>query len=118
MANDIRIYRGNTTVVNVSVSVSGKNYILENGDIIKFTVKNDHCVHSEKVIEKILTADDYNDEGMLELALNPEDTAYLKTGDYAYDCGLQFADGSFYTFIPKASFVLLEALSEKNEDFS
>lgn len=114
MTNDIRIYRGNTAVVNISVSVSGKNYMLEDGDIIKFTVKTDKCVHNEKVIEKILTADDYNDEGGLEITLNPEDTAYLKTGNYVYDCGLQFANGSFYTFIPKSSFVLLEALSEKN----
>lgn len=113
MKNDIKFHRGNTMVINVCINIDNEPYMLQNDDFIKLTVKrySERC--SSIVIEKIVTADNYDENGNLLIEFTPEDTVDLQPAVYLYDCGLQLANGEFYTFIPKTAFTLLDIITEK-----
>lgn len=108
--NDIKIYRGNTAIFKIGVNISGEPYTLQDGDFIRFSVKSNE---NNMLIEKFLINADYDDDGELAIKFNPEDTINMHNGSYFYDCGLQLANGEFYTFISKSSFTILETIAER-----
>ena len=111
--NNITLTQGNSAEINITpVDSDGNTVVPEQGDMIVFTIK--YC--SKELFRKVLGTEDWDiEEEALKLILNPKDTADLPPNNYAYDCLYIFADGSAYTFIDKAIFRVVRAISKVGE---
>lgn len=107
---NIELTAGNTADLIITPYDNDEIVTLEEGDKVIFTVS----AGEDDFIRKVLTLDNY-EEGELVLHLTPDDTAEMPPGQYAYDCMIVFASGEAYTFIGKANFTLLQAISEAEE---
>ena len=97
----ITITRGDSASFHIDiVDASGTEYVLQDGDIVTFTVKK-----STKT-EDILIQKTGQD-----VEIEHEDTADLRYGTYAYDVQLTYANGHIDTFIGPADFVLTEEVT-------
>ena len=101
--------RGNSASINITPidTDTGTPVILQEGDKVLFTVKNQN---GATVMKKVLTAADYDDaeDTSLNCSIEPDDTIDLLTGEYAYDC-LLVSGGQAVTFI-SSSFIIEKAL--------
>lgn len=110
--NEITLYRGNSAVIELNISVSGEKYTLQDGDTVEFAVKSSSDRNADKIISKILTDSDYNENNSLQIEISPSDTISLQPFTYCYDVGITFADGSFYTVIPPSAFRISATVTE------
>ena len=94
--NDLYMTRGDTEYFTVNVFKDGEIYLLNTGDVIKFTVRTRHD-SDIAVIEK--TSDDFT-SSEVRFELKPEDTNTLSRGKYVYDIELTKASGEVTTIIP------------------
>ena len=89
-------------------------YILQEGERIIFTVKSRYS--DEKLIEKILTSDDYEDTELI-IRLTRQETSVLDVGTYVYDVAFQpVGTDKFQTFIPLSYFNVVKRVSEAVEN--
>ena len=89
-------------------------YILQEGERIIFTIKSRYS--DEKIIEKILTSDDYEDTELI-IRLTRQETSVLDVGTYVYDVAFQpSTDDKFQTFIPLSYFNVVKRVSEAVEN--
>lgn len=110
--NDIEIVQGNTAEIDITpLEDDDTPVIMQDGDKVIFTV----ALGRKTYIRKELTAAMQNKDGSLTLTLSPEDTINMPPIDYEYDCLFIFADGSSYTFIQKAKFIVDKAISKKGD---
>ena len=91
----ILMTRGDTLIVEIGMSKDGQAYTPEEGDVVRFALKQTHQ-DVEPLILKVIP----NDTCILRL--NPEDTKPLAFGSYVYDMEITMADGSVDTFINNA----------------
>lgn len=110
--NDIEIVQGNTAEIDITpLEDDDTPVIMQSGDKVIFTV----ALGRKTYIKKELTAAMQNEDGSLTLILNPEDTMTMPPIGYEYDCLFIYADGSSYTFIQKAKFIVDKAISKKGD---
>ena len=97
----IILTKGNSfyATVGIYVKATGEQYVLQEGDSVKFELKRKPC-EDVPLVEKIIPTD------TLELKLDPNDTSLLPFGDYFYDMTITFANGDVDTFIDNAKFIL------------
>ena len=97
----IILTKGNSFYATVGIydKATGEQYILQEGDSVKFELKRKPCA-DVPLIEKNISTD------TLELKLNPSDTNSLPFGDYFYDMTITFANGDVDTFIDNGKFIL------------
>lgn len=109
-ANNITLTQGNSAEIDITpTDTSNEPVKPEQGDMIVFTIR--HC--RKEVYKKVLNVNDWDDEEeALKLILMPEDTDNLPPTEYEYDCLYIFADGSAYTFIDRAIFRVVKAISK------
>ena len=89
-------------------------YILQEGERIIFTIKSRYS--DEKLIEKILTSDDYEDTELI-IRLTRQETSVLDVETYVYDVAFQpSTDDKFQTFIPLSYFNVVKRVSEAVEN--
>ena len=89
-------------------------YILQEGERIIFTIKSRYS--DEKIIEKILTSDDYEDTELI-IRLTRQETSVLNVQTYIYDVAFQpSTDDKFQTFIPLSYFNVVKRVSEAVEN--
>ena len=105
----IKMTRGDTLNVKVTINKDGEEYVPEEGDVIRFalksnTLKSDNSGYKD---EEPLILREIPTDTML-LKLDPADTKELPFGTYVYDIEITFADGAVETFITKASFKITE----------
>lgn len=103
----ITMTRGDTAVIQVSMTRDGETYTPETGDAVRFAVKHPKMTSGNKQYkdtEPVLELDIPIDT--MQLTIEPEATAELDFGEYVYDIQITFADGTVDTFITTASFVL------------
>ena len=100
----IEMIRGDTAEFDITVTVEEEGqivpYILQEGDILTFTVKKSTKVE-EVLIQKFGE----------HITINPDDTESLKYGGYKYDVQLTFANGKVDTIIPPHNFILNEEVT-------
>lgn len=108
----IKLTRGDTLVVVVSMTRAGAAYEPVEGDVIKFYLKRaimkpDRVayVDTDPLITKTIPTD------TLQLKLVPNDTKSLAFGKYAYDIEITFANGDVDTFINNAELWLMPEVS-------
>lgn len=99
--NSITLTRGDSfyTTVTMKNKETGESYTPQEGDVIRFGLKQ-NIKDTSCLIEKTIPND------TLMLHLEPGDTANLPFGKYVYDMELTFANGDVDTFINNESFVL------------
>ena len=98
--NTIYLTRGDTFQTQVTIKQNGEPYTPEEGDKIRFIAKRDELNHNktqyldkDPLIVKEIPVD------TMILKLNPEDTANLDFGTYAYNIEIIMIDGRVDTFI-------------------
>lgn len=93
---EIYLTRGDTLPIKIQITDKDNNpYILQEGDILYFTVKKSINT-SEIIIQKQLNTNTFN--------INHDDTANLAYGKYLYDVQLTLADGTVWTIIKPSLF--------------
>ena len=103
----ITMTRGDTVIIEVGMTRNGTPYTPQAGDSVRFALKHakfnaartDYADADPLVLKPIPT------DTML-LRIEPEDTADLGFGEYAYDIEITFENGDVDTFIAAARFVL------------
>lgn len=94
----INLTRGDTAHMNL-VLYSDKNkktkYVLQEGDIVKFSIKKTKD-DDAPLVEKIFTSD--------KIKIESSDTAQLQFGKYIYDVQVTFANGDINTVIKSSPF--------------
>lgn len=102
----IKLTRGDSFYTQIGMTTDdGQPYVPEEGDSLRFVMKNakivgGEYVDEEPVLEKNIPTD------TLVLTLAPADTSDLPFGRYVYDIELTFASGDVDTFINNESFFL------------
>lgn len=101
----IQLTRGDTArfEVNITNDMDGSNYELQDGDVLRFTVKKS-TDKKDALISKEIT-----DGNIIYIA--PEDTQNLSYGSYYYDVELTTKGKDVYTIIPPSKFVLLKEVT-------
>lgn len=103
----IKLTRGDTLVVKLTLTKDGEAYELAEGDTVLFAVKsrlnpgNTAYVERDPLISKAI------DTETMTLKLNPEDTSGLPFGRYVYDIQVTFADGAVDTVINNATIEIM-----------
>lgn len=101
----IQLTRGDTARFEVGITndIDGSTYELQDGDVLRFTVKK--SVDKEDfLIQKEIT-----DGNIIHIA--PEDTHSLSYGSYYYDIELTTKGNDVYTIVPPTKFVLLKEVT-------
>ena len=102
MAQKIEIVRGTTNTINIAVKDSdGNAHMLGSGEVIVFGVKknykDDECLNLKTITSLV--------NGVGQLTLDPDDTAELACGKYAYDVGLK-SGANYYNVIEASDFIV------------
>lgn len=101
--NDIRMTRGDTAVLDLSISNDdGSTYQITSDDTILFTMKK---ITADKtvVIQKAVSNG--------KITINPKETASLDYGNYVYDVELRRTDGFVATIITPHVLTLTEEVT-------
>lgn len=98
----ITLTKGDTFRATVSITDSdGESYIPEDGDSIRFAMKQNYTDESPLILKDIPV-------DTMCLQLDPDDTKSLDVGKYVYDIELTRSNGDVDTFITKSSLELTE----------
>lgn len=116
--NTMTLTKNNSAEFIISPTVADENgtipYILQEGERIIFTVKSRYS--DDKLIEKILTSEDYEDTELI-IRLTRQETSVLDVETYVYDVAFQpSTDDKFQTFIPLSYFNVVKRVSEAVEN--
>lgn len=108
--NEIRFTQGNSAVIGITPidTSTGEPIELELTDKVLFTVKTRY---GQTVIQKVLTAEDADEDGVLLCSLKPDDTLNLSPGEYEYDCLFVAPGDQAVTFI-SSKFYLVRAIGK------
>lgn len=94
--NKIFMTRGDTVSLKVDlVDYNGDPYLLKDGDEAIFRLKKNAC-NKQLLVEKNL---DIDEEGLLYLLIEPEDTEYLDFGIYFYEIEVVIDDEYHFTVV-------------------
>lgn len=96
---NLTMTRGDTEYFTVNVFDGEEEYILKDGDVLRFTVRT--SLRSDIVIIEKVSTDFYNNETRFNI--DSMDTKNLERGKYVYDVELTKADGTVTTIIPPAT---------------
>lgn len=102
--NKIFMTRGDTVSLSVDlVDLNGDPYYLQDGDVAIFRVKRNVC-DKKLLIEKELEVSE--DDNLLYLYIEPEDTEKLCFGVYVYEIEVIIDDEYHYTVIDNGTLEL------------
>ena len=99
---DIKMTRGDSKTIRVTLKKEGVQIPLIDGDIIYFTVKTS-TITEEKTLQKIIT--EFAD-GTALIEITPADTKNLLFTTYIYDLQLTDAQGNVITLIKPSKFII------------
>lgn len=109
----ITINRGDT--FNMSIPINGRkdieieDYIMTEYDRVYFAICEPHQHFEHGVVRKILTVDNLDADGNIEISLIPSDTYYLLPGTYYYEIKLKIGEGEsaiVKTILPRRKLVI------------
>ena len=102
--NKITLSRGNTAYINISV----KEYKLQIGDVVKFSVKKDINTN-EFVFTKEVEISEKCDS--VTIKIEPDDTNSYEFGEYIYDVKITRKNGDINTIITPNVFIIDKVVS-------
>lgn len=100
---NIKMTRGDTAKIQISIELDGELYSPQEGDYIRFAVK--YSYHSPDVI---LVKEIPKDTMLLHI--EPEDTKEMYFSKYVYDVEITFENGDVSTFIQGEFEILPEVM--------
>jgi hypothetical protein len=103
----ISLTRGDSAIISVTTNNNNVPFLLEEGDIVYFTIKTNATTQT-KLVQKVIT--EFVD-GKATITLNPQDTKPLAYGDYLYDVQLTLRTGEVITIIVPSRFTILEEVT-------
>jgi len=95
--------------INIGDECTPERYILTEDDTVYFAICEPNQVFERGVIRKIYTANNLNEDGDVEIILNPEDTENILPGTYYYEIKLRVVRGDqeiVDTIVPRRKFVI------------
>ena len=95
----IKMTRGDTAVLILSMSKGGFTFNPADDDVITFTLKRT-VKDAEPLITKTAVGN--------RIKLEPVDTASLEFGTYVYDIAITYENGDVDTFVPYSKLTLTE----------
>lgn len=103
----IRLTRGDTLVIQISLKRGNSDYTPANGDVIRFYLgeKRMNAGRTAYLNEGAILTKEIDVNNMI-LRLDPEDTKELDFGTYVYDLEMTYSDGSVDTFIAGKDFII------------
>lgn len=100
--NNIMLTRGDTAVLNLSVTDSSGTSYDYSSDLTQFTVKR-NCVTEDIVLQKTFNG--------TTITINPSDTKDLNYQDMKYDVQIITSGGAVYTVIPPHDFIITDEVN-------
>ena len=111
MKQPISIIRGTNQTINIRLqSAYGSQYILQDGQVIRFGVKKNPDSKSYLILKELSNAEFENDSYVL--LLTPADTENMAFGCYHYDVGLQ-SGVSYFNVIECSNFEVKHNITER-----
>lgn len=104
MAYEIIMTRGTTSLQQIRMMLDGEPYFLDEGEFIRFGVKESHD-STRMLIDKKFTAKDQDSDGFIDFAIEPNETLKWPCKTYKYDIGLQ-SEQDYYIVIPESDFIV------------
>ena len=95
----IKMTRGDTAVLILSMSKGGFTFSPADGDVITFTLKRT-VKDAEPLITKTAVGN--------RIKIEPIDTESLEFGTYVYDIAITYENGDVDTFVPYSKLTLTE----------
>lgn len=88
-------------------------YQMKENDIVYFFLSRPNDSFEQSLLVKKYVSDDQDGNGEIIIDLTPDDTAYLRPGDYYYTVKLVInaessEDEEVYTIIPKTKFLIVD----------
>lgn len=100
--NNISLSRGNTAIIDVSITKDGSPYILKEGELIELNIKR-KCGFNNVVLNKV--------SAIQSFIFSPSDTSTMGLGEYVYS--ITFNNGTTNdTFITGTFTLLCEVMSD------
>lgn len=109
----MEIVRGTTKTPTIKLKKNGDEYQIDEGDIIRFGVKNNTDDSEYLILKEMISTDYSEDAGGYPLMIYPEDTINLDVGSYAYDIGIQTAAGQYKMVKVYSPFKILPNVTRK-----
>lgn len=109
----MEIVRGTTKTPTIKLKKNGDEYQIDEGDIIRFGVKNNTDDSEYLILKEMISTDYSEDAGGYPLMIYPEDTINLDVGCYAYDIGIQTAAGQYKMVKVYSPFKILPNVTRK-----
>lgn len=97
----ITLTRGDSLIINVTITKNGAIYTPTAGDKVRFALKQRTTDPTPLIVKQA-------DIGTMQIRLDPEDTKELAFATYVYDIELTTVDGYVDTFIGPAKFIITE----------
>jgi hypothetical protein len=111
---EIRLPRGNSKKIFVTLKINGTEYTLADGETALFTIKDRKDTGTSIKLQKQLTSEDYNNDGKIVVEIEPDDTKDWRTGEngkeYYWDFAVMLTGNKFYTPVTAGTFMLTPAL--------
>jgi hypothetical protein len=104
VGNTIKLTRGDTAYLTVSITHNEEDYVVQSTDKLEFSVKktvND----TEYVLRKEVIGNNV-------IHIEPSDTAGFAFGLYKYDIQLTTASGDVFTIVDVATFEIMPEVTE------
>lgn len=113
MKTPIKITKGTTNYLYISLYDDEEPYILSDNEYILFGVKAN--VNSKYyVLYKKITSANLQEDYSYEIIIDPEDTSELPLGRYTYNIGLQ-SGKDFAILISDNLFEIISSVTEREE---
>lgn len=97
----ISLTRGDSLILNLSISRNCEEYIPSKNDVVRFALKKSITDSTPLILKEANLSN-------MTIRLEPSDTKNLNTGTYIYDVELTTSEGYVDTFIGPSKFIITD----------
>lgn len=119
LSPNIVMVRGDTIhrALRIRDRATGDIYTLAPTDTVFLEVKK-RSTDTTPLIQKVITSDNYTDEGELVFSIYPNETKDLSLGEYLFDARIKIDDNDkdIYTILPKSKLLLKANITDIPSD--
>ena len=108
----IEMYRGDTFEFPLFINIGTKGhpvqYIVQEGDIVYFSVGEANQPFEKALIRKIFTVEDLDEDGNITVRMSSSDTENVLPGTYYMQIKIKLANGNIATITPMRKFFIFD----------
>lgn len=106
----IEMYRGDTfefpLFINIGTKLQPIQYIVQEGDVVYFSIGEPNQIFEHALIRKTFTMDDLGEDGNIVVRMSPSDTENVLPGTYYMQTRIKLANGNIATITPARKFII------------